>query len=108
MSKSTTINIGELAARVKSADLTAEVFDTAIASDFEVEVDYDFRPGNASEDQQAEVRVNAIRASSNLHFEGDMVSSVVRRGSDLMPLFSHARISELAHVILVEELEGEE
>lgn len=108
MSKSTTINIGELAARVKSADLTAETFDTAIASDFEVEVDYDFRPANVEADQMAEVRINAVRATANIHFEGDLVSTVVRRGADLLPLFSHGRISELAHAVLVEELEDGE
>jgi hypothetical protein len=108
MSRSTTINIGELAARVKSADLTAEVFDTAIASDFEVEVEYDYRPANVEQDQAAEVRINAIRATSPVHFEGTYSSTIVRRGVDLMPLFSHHAISELADAILMEELDGEE
>jgi AAA+ superfamily predicted ATPase len=106
MTKSTTINIGELAARLKSADLTAETFDTAIASDFEVEVEYHYTPADEEADQQAEVKIKAIKASSNVHFEGDLVSTVVRRGSDLMPLFSHHAITELTDRLLAHEKEG--
>jgi hypothetical protein len=108
MSKTTTINIGELAARVKSADLTAETFDTAIASDFEVQVEYTYTPADMEADQLAEVKIQAIKAAANVHFEGELVSTVARRGSDLLPLFSHYAITALSDAILAGEVAGDD
>lgn len=96
-----TIAIGELAAQVRSANLESAEFDTAIASDFEVEVEFDYKQASAEDDQLGHVRIKVIETVSNVHFEGDTVSTIIRRGADLRPLFSHREVSEMEDRILL-------
>lgn len=100
---STTITIGALAIRLRSAALMAaasEEFATAVATDFDVEVEYSYSPANLDADKIAELRVTAIKASFNVHFEGEHVDTIVKRGADLLPLFSHREVTAMEDELL--------
>lgn len=105
-----TLTIGELAIRIKSLDSIA--IDTAVASEFDVEVDYTYLPripasrlSGAFEDadpgEAAECEIKAIQASANVHFEGSESATVIKRGSDLMPLFTGAQVAALEDRIIL-------
>lgn len=111
------IIIGELAVKVRSADLASAEFDTAIASDFEVEVEFTYTPGHpgnlsghwdmAEEPIPDDLTIHAIKASVNVRFEGDHVSTIVRRGSDLKPMFTSREITAIEDQ-LIEMMEAGE
>lgn len=107
MTTSRTISIGELALSVRSADLASAEFDTAIASDFEVEVEFSYKQASAEDDQLAELLLVAIKANSNVHFEGTVTSVIARRGSDLLPLLSHRAVTEMEHRLMAMVEAGE-
>lgn len=102
---SKTITIGELAVKVRSADLASQELDTAIASDFDVEVEFDYTPGHpgrttghwdmAEEPISPSVKIGAIKATANVHFSGDVTDVLVRRGSDLLALLSNREVTAL-------------
>lgn len=111
MSTSTrTLTIGELSLKVKSSDLAAIVIDTAVASEFEVEVRYHYEPGHsgnlsgafedAEEPMPEYVSIKAVKASASVHFEGSECEVIVRRGTDLLPLFSGHEVTALEDRIL--------
>lgn len=116
---SKTMVIGELAVKIKSADLAAQVIDTAIASDFEVEVTYSHTPGwqdprigGAMEDGEPEVEeefsIEAIKVCANVPFSGDITDTIVRRGSDILPLLSGAQVGAIEDEILASIRKGGE
>lgn len=101
-----TLTIGELSVKLKSSDLAAMVIDTAVACDFEVEVEFDYSPGwsdprmgGAMEDGEPpidpELTITAIKASDNVHFDGEHATTVLKHGTDLMPLFTGAQVTAL-------------
>lgn len=121
MSKSTrgtrTLTIGELKLKVMGVDLAAQEVDRAVACEFDVVVDYTYLPripesgmGGRFEDADwgapAECEIKAIKADAAVHFEGDNFSCTAMRGTDLMPLFSGAQITELQDKI-IDEIERE-
>lgn len=100
-----TINIGELAVKIRSADLASAELDTAIASDFEVEVEFTYTAGypavlsgpmdDADPGAPDEVEIRHILTEANVHFEGELGSLIVRRGVDLLPLFSNREVTAM-------------
>lgn len=103
-----TMVIGELALKVKSADLAAQVIDTAIASDFEVEVKYKYAPADEEAGTQASVSVKSVSACANVHFCGDVSDVLIRRGSDILPLFSGSQVTALEDALLADGEVGDE
>lgn len=107
---STTLTIGELAVKVQAAGLGGANIDTAVASEFDVEIEYTYLPSlagslsggfeDAEEDAPAEVEIKAIKACANVHFEGDMCDTLIRRGSNMLLLFTGREIDALADRIL--------
>lgn len=95
-----TMVIGELAVKVKSADLAAQVIDTAIASDFEVEVYYKLHAQDEDGMPLRNVEVTEVQACANVHFAGTVTDTIVRRGSDMLPLFSGPQVTVLEDAIL--------
>lgn len=82
----TTLTIGELALHLRAADLLSEHFDTMVAQEFDVDVEYV---------AEGDAEVKAVKAAANVHFEGDSGSLTVLRGTDLLPLFAHRAVAEL-------------
>lgn len=111
MSNTRTIMIGELTSKTCSTDLASAEFDSGIASDFEVEVEFDYTPGHpgnlsghwdmAEEPIRASVEISAIKANANVHFEGDVTTTIARRGADLLPLFSNREVTALEDLLMV-------
>lgn len=95
-----TLTIGELALQVKGADLAAQLVDTCIASDFEVEVTYKYQPSDLEAGILEHVVVKEVIAPANVHFSGDLSDVLVRRGSDLLPLFSGAQVTAMEDMLL--------
>lgn len=107
---SKTLTIGELSLRLKAADLSGETIDNATASEFDVEVEFDYTPGHpgnlsdrwedAEEPIPDELEITAIKADSNVIFEGDDCTVTINRGTDLMKLFTGAQVSALEDRVL--------
>lgn len=83
----TTLTIGELYLHIKAADLLAAHFDTMVAKDFEVAVEYRLLESRAE--------VKAIKNTATVHFAGDAGELLVLRGTDLLPLFSGPQVTAL-------------
>jgi hypothetical protein len=108
---SRTMTIGELMVDVVGTGLGGARFDTALASEFDVEVEFEYTPGYegrltgpmdmAEEPVSPECEITGIKASANVHFEGDVADVTIKRGADLMPLFSGAQIDKLTDEILL-------
>lgn len=113
---SRTMTIGELSVKIVAAGLGGEAVDTAVASEFDVEVDYTYSPGHAGnlsgrfedaeEPLDPECDITAIKASANIHFEGDQCEITIKRGTNMMKLFTGAQIDKLTDEIL--QARGEE
>lgn len=101
-----TLTIGELTLRIMGSDLAAQLVDKPYAAEFEVEVEYRYSPFEpATHDEEAipaELTIKAVRATANVHFEGDGWSVTAMRGTDLTELFSGAQLTALEDRILVE------
>lgn len=114
----TTLTIGELSLRIKSADTASQTLDTATAVEFDVEVIFAFHAGwkgisgGAMEDGEPgepdAVEVRQIIASSNVHFQGNGYNATAERGADLTPLFTGAQISQLEDKILAARRAGDD
>lgn len=85
----TTLTIGTLSVKVQAAGLGGATFDTAVATEFDVEVDF------VTGDLGA-VEVRAVKASANVHFEGTYSDVLVRRGAELIELFTGREVDALA------------
>lgn len=109
---STTLTIGELALRLKSTSVVAETIDTAVASEFDVEVSYTYTPGyegnttgrweDAEESVDSTVEIGAIRLTASTHFEGDESDVTLKRGTDITKLFSSLEIGALEDQVMAE------
>lgn len=107
---STTVTIGELYLHIKSCDASALILDTAVACEFEVEIEYTYTPGyegnttgrweDAEEGVGPELTIDAIKASANVIFAGDASDLTIKRGTDLMAMFTGAQISKLEDEVL--------
>lgn len=105
-----TMTIGELAVKIHSAGLGGSTVDTAVAAEFDVEVEFTYRPGHpgrltgpmdmAEEPLDPELDIIAIKASANVHFAGDTCETIFKRGSELLPLFTGREVDQLADRIL--------
>lgn len=89
--------IGELFL-VARAQGTLVEFAAAVASDFDVDITFDHKKGDFPTYDAAEIK--AIKASANVHFEGEHFSATATRGADLLPLFSRYQISALEDKLL--------
>lgn len=94
-----TLTIGELKLRLMGVDLAAQEIDKAVATEFDVLVEY--------VRHEFAVEVKAIKASANVHFGGDNFSATAMHGTDLMPLFSGAQVSALEDRIMMALAAGE-
>lgn len=74
-------------------DLAAQEVDRAVACEFDVSIDY--------VRHEFDVEVKAVKASANVHFEGDHFSATAMHGTDLLPLFSGAQLSALEDRIMM-------
>lgn len=109
---STTLTIGELALRLKSTSVVAETIDTAVASEFDVEVEYTYTPGyegnlsgrweDAEESIDSTVEIGAVKASASIHFEGDESDVTIKRGTDITKLFGSTEIGALEDRVMAE------
>lgn len=118
---STTEHIGELCIEIPAAyhdGLRTKVpyFARLAAADFEVKIEFVYAPGgpgkldgrfeDAVEPTPAAVEIRAIRAASNVLFDGDGVVLTACRGTDLLQLFTHAQISALEDRLLARAMAG--
>lgn len=111
-----TLTIGELKLKVTGVDLAAQEVDRAIATEFDVVIEYSYFPGepetvfcsieDSHEGIPSEVEIKKIKADATVHFEGDNFSATAMRGTDLMPLLSGAQITALEDRI-IDEIERE-
>jgi hypothetical protein len=99
-----TLTIGLLEIRIKSADLAAQIIDTATASEFDVEVSHRYEPhepaGREDDGLPVECEIKSIKACANVHFAGDVSDTIIRRGSDMLALFSGAQVAALEDRII--------
>lgn len=85
--------------KVMGVDLAAQEVDRAVATEFDVVVEY--------VRHEFAVEVKAIKASANVHFEGEHFSATAMHGADLLPLFSGAQVSALEDRIMMALAAGE-
>jgi hypothetical protein len=107
---SKTLTIGELSLNIKSTDTAAITLESVYASEFEVEVKYDYLPGHpgnlsgrfedAEEPMPAELTITAVVLTAAVTFEGDDCELRVKRGADLMGMFTGAQVSALEDRVL--------
>lgn len=101
---SKTVTIGDLRANIKGTDLAPQVIDTVVASEFQVLVEYTYQPGEPpsfdNDGLQTEIEIKAIKASANVHFAGDVGDLTIKRGTDLLALFSGAQVTALEDQVL--------
>lgn len=116
-----TEHIGELCIEIPAAyqdglRTKAPYFARLAAVDFEVKIEFVYTPGepgkldgpleDAVEPIPAAVEIRAIRAASNVLFDGDGVVLTACRGTDLLQLFTHAQISALEDRLLARAMAG--
>lgn len=105
-----TLTIGELQLDIQAHGLGGVKLDTPYAAEFEVDVEYTywpFEPASRGEPEvPAELSIKSIRATANVHFEGDGFSATALRGTDLLELFTGAQVTALEDRILAEIEKG--
>lgn len=110
-----TITIAELYIKAVGYGLGGHVIGNAYASEFDVEIEYSYRPGarasglggrfeDADPGYAAECDIKDITASANVHFEGDDFDVTFKRGKSMIELFTGSEIEALCDKI-VEEIE---
>ena len=108
---STAATIALLSLKITAAGLGGATIGTATASEFDVEVEYTYLPripasglSGAFEDADpgcaAELEIKAVKASANVHFEGDECEVTIKRGSEMQSFFTGRELDEFAERIL--------
>lgn len=94
-----TLVIGELYLQLRAVDLAGLTLDTAVAKDFDVLVEYTYNPGEAAsfedDGMPTEIEAKAIKASANILFGGDASDVTIKRGTDIISLFTGAEVAAI-------------